>query len=160
MTSRLALEARVDATHLEEADRPRNVLRRGLAIAAVMVASLLSFCQAAGAQTQSSPHVTVAFRLHVSGLLPDKATFWVAYGPIDGRFWVVRLRRSVEGTFGTRRSLPSDGTSDFTYLVGRGTVSTPAGPAPGNPVTVIRTFGHVSADKVARARVVWHLTAG
>jgi hypothetical protein len=104
--------------------------------------------------------VNVAFRIHVSGKFPGDATFWVAYGPLAGRFWLVRLHKTFRGTFGTQRSLPSAGTSSFTYLVGRGSVSTPAGPAPGNPVTVIRTLGPVSVEQLARARIAWHLPAG
>lgn len=89
----------------------------------------------------SSRTVPCVFRLHVNGNPGTSATFWVAYGPLHGRFGIIRLTRVGAHTFTARRNLPAGARTSFAYVEGQGTVHTRAGAAPGNPVITINTLG-------------------
>jgi hypothetical protein len=86
--------------------------------------------------------VAYTFRLQVSGTPDARATFWVAYGPLQGRFGVIRLRSTASGqVYTATRRLPLHARAYFAYLAGQGTLHTKAGIVPGNPVTVIQRVG-------------------
>jgi hypothetical protein len=84
---------------------------------------------------------TVTFRLQVSGPPARGATYWVAYGPLDGKFGIVRLTFAGSHMYKATRDLPAHGRAIFAYLSGYGSVWTRLGWVPGPPVVTIRRFG-------------------
>jgi hypothetical protein len=104
--------------------------------------------------------VPVTFRLHVAGQPSADATFWVAYGPLAGRFVLVQLRASGAGSYAAVRRLPATGRTVFAYLVGHGVVRTPSGLAPGDPVLTIERFGPALPTQLQLRVVYWHAPVG
>ena len=100
------------------------------------------------------------FRLRVLGQVSQRMTFWVAYGPLAGRFSVVRLHRVQSGVYEAHRRLPDQGRTIFAYLAGTGVMSTQAGPAPGNPVVTIRRIGPIGMRHLRLPTVYWQTPAG
>lgn len=120
------------------------------------------------ADARARPHVHAhrnahdslcAFHLHVSGTPDAHMTYWVAYGPLQGRFGVMQLHAVGAGQYSVQRSLP-DGTTNLTFLAGIGSVHTRAGDAPGNPVVTIRTLTFVSIQGCALPTVEWQAPVG
>jgi hypothetical protein len=121
----------------------------------------------AAAATPRSSHssaparTTVAtFRLQVQGGSAGGTTYWVAYGPLAGRWGLIRLHRSGSGLYTARKALPADGRTVFTYLAGQGTVMTKLGPAPGWPVQTIRSVGPTTAPNLPSGTVRWQAPIG
>jgi hypothetical protein len=149
-------------------DPPRALTRfRGIARTIVLAIALAGVINvlvspplAAGAITTNRDHVTVTFQLHVTGHMPPGMTFWVAYGPLAGRFGIVELHRTPVGDYRAMRRLPAQGRTTFTYLASFGMITTPAGPAPGGPTIIIRSIRPVTALEVARIRVYWRAPQG
>lgn len=100
------------------------------------------------------------FRLHVAGHIVRGTTFWVAYGPLDGTFAILRLHSVGDGTFERRCSLPVGARATFSYLMGRGSVRTRLGEEPGNPVVTIRTVGPNAVSPARLLTVQWHIPIG
>jgi hypothetical protein len=98
---------------------------------------------------------TVTFRLRVQTAPPPQMTFWVAYGPPAPRFGVVRLLPAGSGQYVGSRALPSGARASFTYLAAWGSVRTPAGAMPGNPVTVIKRTVRLQIGLGHVPEVVW-----
>jgi hypothetical protein len=99
--------------------------------------------------------VAVTFRLHVSGKPASDTTFWVAYGPLAGRFGLVQLHPSGAGVYSATQTLPTQGRTTFAYLAGRGAIQSRFGPAPGDPVTIIQRIGPVSARELDTSPITW-----
>lgn len=113
-----------------------------------------------GAYLPDRSHVVVAtFRLHISGRPSPGTTFWVAYGPLAGKFGLVRLSDAGSGLRVATQALPGTGRTVFAYLAGHGVTMTRHGPAPGNPVVVIRTIGPISPAHLPPL-VQWSAPAG
>ncbi len=89
----------------------------------------------------------IAFRLQVAGTPDAGATFWVAYGPLAGKFGIIRLHRNRSGMYVARARLPLHARTVFSYLEGQGTIQARFGLAPGNPVVTIRQVGPMPAGR-------------
>lgn len=107
----------------------------------------------------SSRSRTMTFRLGVAGHPASNSTFWVAYGPLQGRFGVIRLQRVGSGEYAARTQLPRVARSYFSYIVGTGTVTTRAGIGPGDPVSTIKTEV-VTRNETLLPSVHWRVPAG
>ena len=104
--------------------------------------------------------VSMSFRLHVVGNTDPGATFWVAYGPVDGRFGLVQLRRLEPGVFQAMDRIRIGTRSVFAYLEGHGVVKTRFGNAPGDPVFTIRRVGPVTVTAAGVQSVRWRSVQG
>ena len=93
----------------------------------------------ASSRSAGSSLVRTSFHLQVSSNFSPSATFWIAYGPLGGRFGLIRLHRAGDGRFVAAGWFPSGARADFYYIEGQGTMRTKEGVVPGNPV---RTVGH------------------
>jgi hypothetical protein len=95
-------------------------------------------------QAWSPGHLTAqTFRLQVQGTPAAGSTFWVAFGPLDGRFGLIRLKSAGTGWYTARARLPRQGRTVFAFLAGQGVLHATFGLAPGNPVVTIRRVGPV-----------------
>lgn len=83
------------------------------------------------------------FRLQVQGRAKPGMTFWVAYGPLAGKFGLVRLQSSRLGMYTASRTFPAGGRTVLAYLSSRGTIHTPIGLAPSTPFVTIRRIGPI-----------------
>lgn len=128
-------------------------------------AALFSITGASAATSSLSPggsarFSTTTFSLTVAGTPSKGTTFWVAHGPLGGRFGVIRLRAHGNHTYSAKVTLPAGGVTSFTYLAAEGTQIVHGTPQPGGAVMVIRSINSVTA-KVAAARVVrWSVPLG
>lgn len=131
--------------------------------ALVLASSLLL---ATGARVLAHPSaghtrmVSADFRLHVAGQVASGTTFWVAYGPLDGKFAILRLHSTGNGTFVRRSSLPAGARATYSYVMGHGALHTRLGQEPGNPVVTIRTIGPVTVRQAPLPTVQWHAPVG
>lgn len=131
------------------------------AVALLCMASLsVVTVDAAPVPVRRSPMVMTTFRLHVAGRPGAQTTFWVAYGPLAGRWGLVRLHAGDRGLYAATRSLPRTGCTMFAYLVGSGARVTRAGRVPGNPTVTIRLIGPTSVSIPGRITVQWHTPIG
>jgi hypothetical protein len=99
------------------------------------------------------------FRLQVSGRPAEGTTFWVAYGPLQNQWGVIRLQARGGGVYSASASLPA-GRTTFAYLAAQGSVQTKSGPAPGGVPVTIALLGPTTAFAVAHTTVHWHVPAG
>jgi hypothetical protein len=99
------------------------------------------------------------FRLSVDGPLAPTDTFWVAYGPLAGKWGIIQLHAAGSKLYVARAILPH-GRTIFSFIQGRGVMHTRLGAVPGNPVTTIRQIGPTSAAGNAFPLVVWHEPMG
>lgn len=113
--------------------------------------------QPAGSRTHS---VLVTFRLEVSGAPAARTTFWVAYGPLAGRFGLLQLHSLGGGTYGAQRRLPASGRTTYAYLAGQGVAHTRIGRTPGDPVITIESFGPTTALQAGRFVARWTAPVG
>jgi len=162
----IALIRRVDGQRSQRCRRWSRGLRHSaiaagfaLVFATVSVAPAAASGSYAGAGTRARM-VEQTFRLNVSGRIASSATFWVAYGPLDGRFGVIRLHRVGSGKYAAHQLLPLGGSSVFAYLEGHGTVTTRIGPAPGDPTTTIKQVGPVIVSRAELPAVQWQAPVG
>ncbi len=100
------------------------------------------------------------FRLQVSGPRDPAATYWVAYGPVQGRFGIKRLQPAANGLFEASQQLPLHTRTTFAYVAGHGAIHTRAGLAPGNPVVTIRVFGPAVIAPAGIPLVRWNTPIG
>lgn len=109
-----------------------------------------------GAQASSTPAPTriTTFRLHLSAPADPHTTFWVSYGPLAGKWGLIRLRRAGHGYFAGSRALPA-GRSVFCYIAGTGTVQTAQGRAPGSPMLTVGHVGPGTAIRVSARVMTW-----
>lgn len=137
-------------------------------LALLCTASIVIGLSAGPVDARVRPHVrahhaahetTCTFRVHVSGTPDPRMTFWAAYGPLHGRFGVLRLHSAGAGTYAAQQTLP-DGTTAVTFLAGVGTVHTREGAAPGNPVVTIRSLPSVSISSCSLPTVEWQAPVG
>ncbi len=114
----------------------------------------------AHAVSRQSPVVATTFRLHVSGQLTSGTTFWVAYGPANGRFSILRMRAIGHGTYARIANLPRGTRTSYSYIMGHGVLHSRLGQIPGNPVLTIRTIGPVTVGNAPPAGVEWQAPIG
>ncbi|GAC1323027.1 MAG: hypothetical protein NVS2B16_06760 [Chloroflexota bacterium] len=110
-------------------------------------------------EPRSHESAMLTFTLRVVGPSDPQATYWVAYGPLAGRFGMVRLQR-VGLLFQAAVSLPSHGHTVFAYLQGHGIVRTRAGDAPAPPMVTIASMGPVSVSGARFPTIAWHAPIG
>jgi len=118
----------------------RSTVALGIALA-VALTVIPGQSVAASRPIVHATETQILFRLQVSGLRNPAATYWVAYGPLRGRFGIKRLRPAANGLFEASQWLPLHLRTTFAYVAGYGVMRTRAGLAPGNPVITIRVFG-------------------
>jgi len=140
--------------------------RGGKALALCLAGLLLSStCGLASAKAVKIPQprptqtVTVIFRLQVFGAPAAGTTFWVAYGPLGGRFGLFQLRGAA-GVYEAQHRLPAHGRTVFTYLAGQEVTHTRIGAVPSNPVITIASIGPTTALKASQRVVYWQAPAG
>jgi hypothetical protein len=139
----------------------------------LLLASLLTVCLAgvtsspSWARAKQREHaaahpgsVVTTFRLRVAGRPAPNTTFWVAYGPLQGRWGVIRLAAHRAGVYSAWALLPANGRTTFAYLAGQGTIQTKMGPAPGGVPTTIAVVGPTTAANAALVAVHWRPPAG
>ena len=111
-------------------------------------------------RVQPHPAVVQTFHLQVTGQPGPGTTFWVAYGPLGGRFGVIQLRASGSGVYAATARLPGAGRTAFVYLTGHGSMWTRGGLVPGDPVATIKTMGPVFVPRTVLPTVRWQASAG
>lgn len=127
------------------------IRRKYIASAAIALAGVATpFAAHASTRASNLSLVRTAFHLQAESGLPPTTTYWVAYGPVAGKFGLIRLRNTGHGQFTAAGWFPSGTRATFYYIEGQGTIQTKAGPAPGNPV---HTIGHTSPVIIGRQAV-------
>jgi len=105
--------------------------------------------------------VTVTFRLNLETRPASGTTFWVSYGPVDGRFGILRLTKLSDTRLSGALSVPTGERANFFYIAGHGTMRVPhLGVAPGNPVYTIREIGPVTVERRASFSADWRAPVG
>lgn len=133
-------------------------------LSALVLAISLLF--ATGARVLAHPFnrharsVSTDFRLHVAGHVAPGTTFWVAYGPLDGKFAILRLHSAGRGAYLRRSTLPLGARATYSYLMGHGSIHTRLGREPGNPVVTIRTIGPLTVRQAPLPTVQWQAPIG
>jgi hypothetical protein len=103
---------------------------------------------------------TTTFSLAVAGT-PDKGTtFWVAHGPLAGRFGVSQLKPHGNHIYSARVILPANGVTTFNYLAAQGTEVVHGTPQPGGAVVAIRTMESVTAAMASQRVIHWSVPLG
>jgi hypothetical protein len=129
----------------------------GIAVSFVAVVGVLPWSSlgvSASTRAASRPRIgSVAFRLDVPGTVARNATFWVAYGPIAGRFGIVQLRPEGDGEYVGHASLPANSRGIFTYMTGTGRMHTRMGWVPRQTGIVIKTVGPTTPLRAAAMTV-------
>ncbi|MGH2443281.1 MAG: hypothetical protein ACRDFX_08975 [Chloroflexota bacterium] len=131
----------------------------GAIIALVCCVSVISQAHASGQPRGShrrAASVACDFRLNVKGTPSAPATFWVAYGPLDGKFGIIRLHAVGNGQYRATKRLPRNGKSQFVYVEGQGVVHTRAGAVPGGNVITIKNVGMVVLARQSVPSVLFH----
>lgn len=121
--------------------------RQPLLAVVVFIAAVASALGAPRAHASEPRLVQTAFHVQVPTTVPSRMTFWVAYGPVAGKFGIVRLHRASSREFVASARFPAGSRATFYYIEGRGSIQTRSGAAPGNPVT---TLGHQGPLVVGR----------
>ena len=143
-------------------------IRTGGQIVLLCLALLLAGPAAGAVDAHGAPHpaglpahtVLVTFRLEVTGSPAARTTFWVAYGPLAGRFGLIQLHSLGGGVYGAGRRLPMGGRTTYAYLAGQGVAHTRIGRAPGDPVIIIESFGPATALEAGRSVARWQAPVG
>ena len=120
---------------------------------------LFGMCTFTGASA-APPRGTVTFQLQVHGVSAPGTTYWVAYGPLAGRFGVIRLQARGHGLFSAQRRLPLRERTSIAFVAGQGCVFTPAGQEPGGRVVTISARGPGPLQELAAQPVSWQAPAG
>ena len=134
-----------------------------LALAGLATLPALASVGSTHAASRPAAHTrmtTVTFRLHAAARPTPGTTFWVAYGPLDDQWGIVRLLPQGNRLYTASRTLPADERTTFSYLMSSGVVRTRFGPEPQGPVVTVRRVGPITAARAARATVEWHPAAG
>ncbi|GAC1331995.1 MAG: hypothetical protein NVS2B16_28230 [Chloroflexota bacterium] len=111
------------------------------------------------ARAQAST-VPVTFRLRAADAPSTDTTFWVAYGPVGGRFGIARLHAAGNHMYTARVLMPINARSIFAYLAGHGSITTRFGPAPGDPVQTVKQVGPVAVVRLRSVTTEWHAPIG
>lgn len=131
-------------------------------LAVTLASPVAVFAQhSASVHGHSRPRLSeCTFRLQLEGRATPGMTYWVAYGPLGGRFGLIRLKSVGHGLFVGSRSLPFGARSEFAYVAGWGTVHTRAGLAPGGKPVTIRVVGPVRVFSGSMPVVDWRAPVG
>jgi hypothetical protein len=100
------------------------------------------------------------FRLKVAGDPGRHATFWVSYGPLNGRFGIFQLLPMGDGRYEAHPKIRLRGRTDLYYLMGHGSIATPLGREPGGTVITIRHVGPVLLSLLHEPTVSWEVPVG
>jgi hypothetical protein len=128
--------------------------------ALIALVTIVAACTPLEAHAARTRVVATTFRLQLAGRPAAGATFWVAYGPLAGRFGIIQLHRTPDGSYAATRALPAQGKTVFSYLAGQGVVHSRLGAVPGNPVVTIRSIGPVAASRLRPSIVRWEPPVG
>lgn len=104
-----------------------------------------------GAGHAAAPRlVSTAFHVRLPAGISPGTTIWVAYGPVAGKFGIIRMHSISPRQYAASAKLPRGSRATFYYVEGQGTIHTRAGLAPGNPT---RTLGRVGPVVIGRQPV-------
>jgi Fe2+ transport system protein FeoA len=114
------------------------------------------------AESLAPVNAPVSFSLAVVGSVSPHATYWVSYGPLNGRFGIRQLHRIGAGRYGVTLELSAGARGAFYYLTGHGSARTRLGIVPGEPVTTIKQvmLRPTLAVTPRRLSVSWHVPFG
>jgi hypothetical protein len=135
----------------------------GSVAAMLLLAAMVHPAQARGSGHRTgvpAKTASMTFRIDLGARPAQGTTFWVAYGPLDGHFGLIRLHRLGPTEYGAVAELPRDGHTDFAYVAGNGTIKTRAGLAPGDPVVTIQVFHRVTPGQKKLPSVWWQPPLG
>jgi hypothetical protein len=136
-------------------------LTRSLAVGLAASCAGISMAQAdTGSGAWHAQLAPTTFQVKVAGARASGTTLWVAYGPLAGRFGIVRMRNTGGGIYRAQLQLPRGARGQFSYIAGHGTMSSRQGIVPGNPVS---TIGHVGPTIIGQSHIpmmVWHPPIG
>jgi|SRR5947209_17581029 len=104
--------------------------------------------------------VTMNFRLRLETQPAAGTTFWIAYGPLAGRFGLIRLHQTGQNLYTAHANLPAAGRANFAYIAGNGTVRTRLGLEPGIPTVTIRNFDRITPGQTQLPVVTWQPPIG
>jgi hypothetical protein len=140
------------------------LMLRSLTVTLAVLAFSLMPAGASAAGRTSQPKnlpvtVSTTFHLRVAGRLAPGTTLWVAYGPLRGKFGIIRLRAHAGNLYTATRVLPAAGKTVFSFIAGNGTMTTRLGVVPGNPVRTIRSIGPTSIWPHGVPTVLWRVPA-
>ena len=136
-------------------------MKRLLAVAllfSALASSTPAWADSSGHSTERAAALSL-FRLQVDGAVESSATFWVAYGPLDGQWGIRRLRAASARLYALRLRLPP-GRTVISFIQGTGVLRTPHGDVPGAPVTTIRQIGPIAIGARVLPIYVWHEPMG
>lgn len=126
-------------------------MTRNLLIAVAIFFAVIVPSSGATTALASQPRlVQTAFHLQAPAAFSSGATFWVAYGPVGGKFGIVRLHHAASGQFVASARFPAGSRATFYYIQGQGVIHTRAGAAPGNPIS---TLGHQGPFVIGRQSI-------
>jgi hypothetical protein len=125
-----------------------------LSIALLTSASASTVAQAAPRIDNSAQFRLVTLQVQLATRPLHHMSLWVSYGPLGGRFGVIRLGQVGPLSFAATHQFPLHGRSMFTYLASYRMVQTPVGMVPDYPLIMIRSIGPVAAWQLP-AEVRW-----
>ncbi len=128
-----------------------------LAMALAISASTPAFAHSSSRHPRMA---TMTFSIQVAGDIGPGTTFWLAHGPINGRFGIVRMHRVGRNTYAVQQIFPKGHRATFTYVMGHGAIETPGGPAPGDPVVIIDTVGPLHLNGETLPTIQWQAPIG
>lgn len=96
----------------------------------------------------------------MNGAADTSSTFWVAYGPVKGRFYIVQLHAPDGHNYKATRQLPLRARATFTYLTSAGRIHTRIGWVPAGRTTTITQQGPVLISPTQPTVVQWQAPVG
>ena len=131
-----------------------------IAVAASSTSSALAGRANSGRANVHPNTIAMTFRLQVRGNMDRSATYWVAWGPLNGEFGLTQLRSAGSELYRAVENISIGARSVFAFLEGQGTIRTKFGPAPGNPVVTIRRVGPITVGTAGVPEIRWLAPAG
>lgn len=133
---------------------------------ALSIGLVLCFAQGADAAPahRNPVHVVklsrVTFTLIVTGEPAPNLSYWVAHGPIDGRFGVIQLHPVGTNSFSASVTLPALAKTVFTYLASTGRQVLHGQKQPAGTIVTIKSMEHVTAETAAFKIMHWSAPLG
>lgn len=128
-----------------------------LCIGLVLTSPSVSASSRTATTAHFSPYV---FRLRVVNAVSPGTTLWVAHGPINGRFGLVRLHRVAGNLYEGTQRFPANARAEFFFLAGQGVAHTREGAAPGGMVQTIAHEGPLTLTTRQLPLVRWQGPVG
>ncbi len=100
------------------------------------------------------------FSLVVTGTPASTLTYWVAHGPLDGRFGVIELHPTGTKVFSATVSLPLFAKTTFTYLASTRVQVVHGLKQPAGTIVTIKSMDDVTAGTAAMKTMHWSAPLG